>query len=162
MEFFTTPNSKNIIATLPIVTKEKSALTILLILYFYVFHYISMLIWRWACPMESHLIMPGSHLTRAKWTILARWDRVFFGQFYFCKILIKNMRTFAWMNESNLCPNVFLKALCHCLFYKKFKNLKPLKTTWLKQSSSNDMTNFLIEVRKKTSYEREINIISPR
>ena len=126
MEFFTTPNSKNIIATLPIVTKEKSALTILLILYFYVFHYISMLIWRWACPMESHLIMPGSHLTRAKWTILARWDRVFFGQFYFCKILIKNMRTFAWMNESNLCPKK------NCLLYKKLKNLKPLKTTWLK------------------------------
>ena len=63
---------------------------------------------------------------------LARWDRVFFGQFYFCKILIKNMRTFAWMNESNLCPNVFIKALCHCLLYKKLKNLKPLKTTWLK------------------------------
>ena len=126
MEFFTTPNSKNIIATLRIVTKEKSDLTIFLILYFYVFHYISMLIWRCACPMESHLIMPGSHLTRAKWTILARWDRVFFGQFYFCKILIKNMRTFAWMNESNLCPKK------NCLLYKKLKNLKPLKTTWLK------------------------------
>ena len=126
MEFFTTPNSKNIIATLRIVKKEKSDLTIFLILHFYVFHYISMLIWRCACPMESHLIMPGSHLTRAKWTILARWDRVFFGQFYFCKILIKNMRTFAWMNESNLCPKK------NCLLYKKLKNLKPLKTTWLK------------------------------
>ena len=35
MEVFTTPNSKNIIATLPIVTIEKSELTFLLILYFY-------------------------------------------------------------------------------------------------------------------------------
>ena len=34
MEFFTTPNSKNIIATLHIVTIEKSELTFLLILYF--------------------------------------------------------------------------------------------------------------------------------
>ena len=35
MEFFTTPNSKNIIATLRIVTIEKSELTFLLILYFH-------------------------------------------------------------------------------------------------------------------------------
>ena len=34
MEFFTAPNSKNIIATLRIVTIEKSELTFLLILYF--------------------------------------------------------------------------------------------------------------------------------
>ena len=32
MKFFTTPNSKNIVATLRIVTKEKSELTFLLIL----------------------------------------------------------------------------------------------------------------------------------
>ena len=35
MEFFTTPNSKNIIATLRIVTIEKSESTFLLILYFH-------------------------------------------------------------------------------------------------------------------------------
>ena len=35
MKFFTTPNSKNIIATLRIVTIEKSELTFLLILYFH-------------------------------------------------------------------------------------------------------------------------------
>ena len=35
MNFFTTPNSKNIIATLRIVTIEKSELTFLLILYFH-------------------------------------------------------------------------------------------------------------------------------
>ena len=35
MEFFTTPNSKKIIATLHIVTIEKSELTFLLILYFH-------------------------------------------------------------------------------------------------------------------------------
>ena len=35
MEFFTTPNSKNIIATLRIVTIEKSELTFLLISYFH-------------------------------------------------------------------------------------------------------------------------------
>ena len=35
MKFFTTPNSKNIIATLHIVTIEKSELTFLLILYFH-------------------------------------------------------------------------------------------------------------------------------
>ena len=38
MEFFTTPTSKNIIATLRIATIEKSELTFLLILHF---HYIS-------------------------------------------------------------------------------------------------------------------------
>ena len=37
MKFFTTPNSKNIIATLRIVTIEKSELTFLLILYFHSF-----------------------------------------------------------------------------------------------------------------------------
>ena len=36
MEFFTTPNSKKIIATLRIVTIEKSELTFLLMLYFHV------------------------------------------------------------------------------------------------------------------------------
>ena len=35
MNFFTTPNSKNIIATLRIVTIEKSELTFLLVLYFH-------------------------------------------------------------------------------------------------------------------------------
>ena len=35
MKFFTTPNSKNIIATLRIVTIEKSELAFLLILYFH-------------------------------------------------------------------------------------------------------------------------------
>ena len=35
MEFFTTPNSKNIIATLRIVAIEKSQLAFLLILYFH-------------------------------------------------------------------------------------------------------------------------------
>ena len=35
MKFFTTPNSKNVIATLRIVTIEKSELTFLLVLYFY-------------------------------------------------------------------------------------------------------------------------------
>ena len=35
MKFFTTPNSKNIIATLRIVTIEKSVLAFLLILYFH-------------------------------------------------------------------------------------------------------------------------------
>ena len=35
MEFFTTPNSKNVIATLRIITIEKSELTFLLILYFH-------------------------------------------------------------------------------------------------------------------------------
>ena len=35
MEFFTTPNSKNIIAALRIVTIEKSELTFLLIMYFH-------------------------------------------------------------------------------------------------------------------------------
>ena len=35
MEFFTTPNSKETIATLRIVTIEKSELTFLLILYFH-------------------------------------------------------------------------------------------------------------------------------
>ena len=35
MNFFTTPNSKNVIATLRIVTIEKSELTFLLVLYFY-------------------------------------------------------------------------------------------------------------------------------
>ena len=35
MEFFTTPNSKNLIATLRIVTIEKSELTFILILYFH-------------------------------------------------------------------------------------------------------------------------------
>ena len=35
MEFFTTPNSKKVIATLRIVTIEKSELTFLLILYFH-------------------------------------------------------------------------------------------------------------------------------
>ena len=37
MNFFTTPNSKNVIATLRIVTIEKSELTFLLVLYFYGF-----------------------------------------------------------------------------------------------------------------------------
>ena len=37
MKFFTTPNSKNITATLRIVTIEKSELTFLLLLYFYDF-----------------------------------------------------------------------------------------------------------------------------
>ena len=36
MNFFTTPNSKNIIATLRIVTIDKSELTFLLVLYFHV------------------------------------------------------------------------------------------------------------------------------
>ena len=35
MNFFTTPDSKNVIATLRIVTKERSELTFLLILYFH-------------------------------------------------------------------------------------------------------------------------------
>ena len=35
MKFFATPNSKNIIVTLRIVTIEKSGLTFLLMLYFY-------------------------------------------------------------------------------------------------------------------------------
>ena len=35
MKFFTTPNSKNVIATLRIVTIEKAELTFLLILYFH-------------------------------------------------------------------------------------------------------------------------------
>ena len=35
MKFFTTPNSKNLIATLRIVTLEKHELTFLLILYFH-------------------------------------------------------------------------------------------------------------------------------
>ena len=35
MKFYTTPNSKNIIATLGIVTIEKSELTFLLIIYFH-------------------------------------------------------------------------------------------------------------------------------
>ena len=39
MEFFTTPNSKNIIATLRIVTIEKSELTFLLILYFHALNF---------------------------------------------------------------------------------------------------------------------------
>ena len=37
MKFFTTPNSKNIIVTLRIVTIEKSELTFLLLFYFYDF-----------------------------------------------------------------------------------------------------------------------------
>ena len=42
MKFFTTPNAKNIIATLGIVTIEKTELTFLLILHFYDYTYCTM------------------------------------------------------------------------------------------------------------------------
>ena len=47
MKFFTTSNSKNVIATLGIVTTERSELTFLLILYFH------------ACPKCSGIILLG-------------------------------------------------------------------------------------------------------
>ena len=42
------------------------------------------------------------------------------------------------------------------------KNFNPLKNYVSKRSSSSDITNLLIEMKKKVLYERGIKIISPR
>ena len=64
MKFFTTPNSKNIIATLRIVTIKKSKLAFLLILYFHAFSYLlSATSKTWTQTLDPEPEKPGPRKT---------------------------------------------------------------------------------------------------
>ena len=112
-------------------------------------------------PQRYNENFPYEHAQVGQWACPARWYRVFLISFVFFQYQLNNIKTFVLHEWLYLFLHFVFHGFKSLFIVKMLKKQTRLITTWLKQSFSSDIINFLIEVRQKIPYERWIKIISP-